>query len=161
MPTLEVGMKAPLFSLPAHTGEMIKLKEFLGPSGQNIVLYFYPRDNTPGCTTEACDFRDGLAQFQQADTVVLGISTDDVKSHQKFAEKFTLPFPLLADTDHAVAEKYGVWVEKLNYGKKYMGIQRATFLINKQGKIAALWPNVKVAGHVAKVAEALSQLDTK
>jgi len=124
-------------------------------------LYFYPRDNTPGCTTEACDFRDGLPQFQQADTVVLGISTDDVASHKKFVEKFTLPFPLLADTDHAVAEKYGVWVEKSNYGKKYMGIQRTTFLINKQGKIAAIWPNVRVAGHVAKVAEALLQLEVK
>ena len=128
---------------------------------QYLVLYFYPRDNTPGCTTEACDFRDGLAQFQQADTMVLGISTDDVTSHQKFVEKFTLPFPLLADTDHAVAEKYGVWVEKSNYGKKYMGIQRSTFLINKQGKIAAIWANVKVAGHVAEVAGALLQLDMK
>ncbi len=161
MPALEVGKKAPLFTLPAHSGQTIKLKDYFGSDGKNVVLYFYPRDNTPGCTTEACDFRDGLAQFEQADTVVLGISTDDVKSHQKFVEKFTLPFPLLADTDHAVAEKYGVWVEKSNYGKKFMGIQRSTFLINKQGKIAAIWSNVKVAGHVAKVAEALSQLNAK
>ncbi|MDB5335887.1 MAG: Peroxiredoxin [Planctomycetaceae bacterium] len=155
---LKVGDRAPAFDLPAFPAGQIKLSQF--KSKQNVVLYFYPRDNTPGCTTEACDFRDGLAQFQQADTVVLGISTDDVASHQKFVEKFTLPFTLLADTDHAVADKYGVWVEKSNYGKKYMGIQRATFLINKQGKIAAIWPNVKVAGHVAEVAEALSQLDS-
>ncbi|MES2789412.1 MAG: thioredoxin-dependent thiol peroxidase [Planctomycetota bacterium] len=153
--TLKVGDRAPAFELPAYPEGKIKLSQF---KGQNVILYFYPRDNTPGCTTEACDFRDGAPQFAQADTVVLGVSTDDVTSHQKFAEKFTLPFPLLADTDHAVAEKYGVWVEKSNYGKKYMGIQRATFLINKQGKIAAIWPNVKVAGHAAKVAEALSQL---
>ena len=156
---LAIGDSAPDFTLPAYPGGTISLKQFRGTNGKNVVLYFYPRDNTPGCTTEACDFRDGLAQFQHADTVVLGVSTDDVASHQKFVEEFTLPFPLLADTDHALAEKYGVWVEKSNYGKKYMGIQRATFLINKQGKIAAIWPNVKVAGHVAEVAEALSQLE--
>lgn len=154
---LKVGDRAPAFDLPAFPEGRVKLSQFKGQ--QNVVLYFYPRDNTPGCTTEACDFRDGLAEFQKAGTVVLGVSTDDVTSHQKFAQKFTLPFPLLADTDHVVAEKYGVWGEKSNYGKKYMGIRRATFLINKQGKIAAIWPNVKVAGHVAAVAEALSQLD--
>ena len=159
MSTLEVGKKAPSFSLPAYPGGTIKLSQFKGE--QNVVLYFYPRDSTPGCTTEACDFRNGLTQFQKADTVVLGVSTDDVASHQKFAEKFNLPFPLLADVDHAVAEKYGVWVEKSNYGKKYMGIQRSTFLINKQGKITALWSNVRVAGHVAKIAESLSQLNSK
>lgn len=157
--SLNVGDRAPTFDLPAFPAGRIKLSQF--KAKQNVVLYFYPRDNTPGCTTEACDFRDGLAQFQQAATVVLGISTDDVGSHQKFVEKFSLPFPLLADTEHAVAEKYGVWVEKSNYGKKYMGIQRATFLINKQGKIAAIWPHVKVSGHVAEVAEALSQLKAK
>ena len=156
---LKVGDRAPSFDLPAFPAGQIKLSQYKGE--ENVVLYFYPRDNTPGCTTEACDFRDGLTGFQQADTVVLGVSTDSVASHQKFAEKFTLPFPLLADTDHAVAEKYGVWVEKTNYGKKYMGIQRATFLINKQGKIAALWPNVKVAGHAADVAGAVSQLSAK
>ena len=156
--TLKVGDRAPAFTLPAFPEGQIKLSQF---KGQNVVLYFYPRDNTPGCTTEACDFRDGLPQFQQANTVVLGISTDDVASHKKFVEKFTLPFPLLADTDHAVAEKYGVWVEKSNYGKKYMGLQRTTFLINKQGKIAAIWPNVRVAGHVAKVAEVLLQLEAE
>ena len=153
---LKVGDRAPAFDLPAVPGGRIKLSQFKGE--KNVVLYFYPRDDTPGCTTEACDFRDGRARFEQADTVILGVSTDDLKSHEKFIEKFTLPFPLLADTDHAVSEKYGVWVEKSNYGKKYMGIQRATFLINKQGKIAAVWPNVKATGHAAAVAESLSQL---
>jgi len=150
------GQPAPDFELPAVPEGPIKLSDFRGK--QNVVLYFYPRDNTPGCTTEACDFRDNLARFQAADTVVLGVSTDSIASHQKFAEKFSLPFPLLADEHHEVAEKYGVWVEKSNYGKKYMGIQRATFLIDKAGNVAAVWPNVKVAGHVAAVAEALSQL---
>ena len=156
---LKIGDRAPAFDLPAFPDGRIKLSQFKGK--QNVVLYFYPRDNTPGCTTEACDFRDALPQFGQADTVVLGISTDDVASHRKFSEKFTLPFPLLADTDHAVAEKFGVWVEKSNYGKKYMGIRRSTFLINKQGKIAAIWSNVKVANHVATVHAALTQPETQ
>jgi peroxiredoxin Q/BCP len=123
-----------------------------------VVLYFYPRDNTPGCTTEACDFRDSLAQFNGSETVVLGVSTDGLKSHEKFAEKFGLPFTLLSDEDHAVHEKYGVWVEKKRYGRTYMGTQRATFLIDKRGKIAAVWPNVSVKGHVAEVAEKLREL---
>lgn len=153
---LAVGVKAPAFDLPCHPGTRCKLSQFKGK--QNVVLYFYPRDNTPGCTTEACDFRDNLATLTSAETVVLGVSTDDLASHEKFVNKFELPFPLLADTEHELAEKYGVWVEKSNYGKKYMGIQRSTFLIDKQGKIAALWPNVKVAGHVAAVLDAVSQL---
>lgn len=153
---LAVGKKAPAFTLPAVPGKKVRLGQFKGET--NIVLYFYPRDNTPGCTTEACDFRDNLARFQKEDTVVLGVSTDSVESHEKFAAKFDLPFPLLADEDHAVCEKYGVWVEKKNYGKTYMGIQRATFLIDKQGKIAAVWPKVKVAGHVDEVAAALNEL---
>jgi peroxiredoxin Q/BCP len=154
--SLKVGDRAPAFDLPSYPDGRIKLSQFKGE--QNVVLYFYPKDDTPGCTTEACDFRDGLAQFQGADTVVLGVSPDDVASHQKFAQKFTLPFPLLADVDHAIADKYGVWGEKLNFGKKYMGIRRTTFLINKQGKIAGIWQVARVAGHVAEVAEALSQL---
>lgn len=155
---LKVGDKAPAFELPAVPEGRIKLSQF---KGQNVVLYFYPRDNTPGCTTEACDFRDSLEQFQQLEAVVLGVSTDDVDSHQKFAAKYELPFPLLADTEHLVAEKYGAWGEKSNYGKKYMGLIRSTFLIDKQGKIAAIWPNVRVAGHVAQVAEVLTQLAGK
>lgn len=154
----EVGDKAPTFDLPTFPSGRTKLSQFKGK--QNVVLYFYPRDDTPGCTTEACGFRDEIKGFELADTVVLGVSTDSVDSHKKFAEKFSLPFPLLADEDHVVAEKYGVWVEKNMYGKKSMGIQRATFVIDKQGKIAAVWPRVKVEGHVAAVADVLKQLET-
>lgn len=154
--TLKVGDVAPAFDLPAYPGKRIKLSQFKGQ--QNVVLYFYPEDDTPGCTTEACDFRDGWLQFQQADTVVLGISPDDLASHEQFAQKFALPFPLLADTNLAVAKKYGVWGEKLNYGKKYMGIVRTTFLIDKRGEIAALWSNLRVPGHIARVSKELAQL---
>ncbi len=152
-----VGSKAPTFDLPAYPKGRHKLSQYKGK--QNVVLYFYPRDDTPGCTTEACGFRDDFSQFEAAETIVLGISTDTVESHEKFAQKFALPFPLLADVSHEVAEKYGVWVEKNMYGKKSMGIQRATFLIDKSGKIAAVWPKVKVDGHVADVAEKLAELD--
>lgn len=155
MSTPEVGSKAPSFKLPASTGTTISLKDYVG---KHVVLYFYPRDDTPGCTTEACGFRDEIGNFESSDTVVLGVSADSVASHQKFATKFSLPFPLLADEDHAIAEKYGVWVEKNMYGKKSMGIQRATFLIDKTGKIAAAWPKVKVDGHVAEVAAKLAEL---
>ena len=154
--TPEVGKRAPAFTLPAYPEGKIRLSQFKGE--KNVVLYFYPRDNTPGCTQEACDFRDNLAQFESAETEVLGISGDSIKSHEKFAAKYELPFPLLADEDHSIAKKYGVWVEKKNYGKTYMGIQRATFLIDKQGKIAAAWPKVKVKGHVDEVREALAEL---
>ena len=158
MPTPEVGTKAPAFSLPASMGKKISLQDFSGANGKNVVLYFYPRDDTPGCTTEACGFRDQIGRFQSTETVVLGVSTDTVESHQKFAAKFSLPFPLLADESHELAEKYGVWVEKNMYGKKSMGIQRATFLIDKTGKIAAVWPKVKVDGHVEEVAAKLAEL---
>lgn len=151
-----VGDRAPAFDLPAYPEGRCKLSQYKGK--QNVVLYFYPRDDTPGCTTEACEFRDDIGQFADAETVVLGVSTDSVESHRKFSTKFSLPFPLLADEDHEVAEKYGVWVEKNMYGKKSMGIQRATFLIDRQGKVAAVWPKVKVDGHVAEVAEALKEL---
>ncbi len=159
MPDVEtpgVGTKAPSFDLPAYPEGRYKLSQFKGK--QNVVLYFYPRDDTPGCTTEACGFRDQFGDFESAETIVLGVSTDTVASHQKFATKFSLPFPLLADETHEVAEKYGVWVEKNMYGKKSMGIQRATFLIDKSGKIAAAWPKVKVDGHVAEVAAKLAEL---
>lgn len=152
----EVGDRAPAFDLPAYPEDRVKLSQFKGK--KNVVLYFYPRDNTPGCTKEACGFRDSIAGIKAAETVVLGISTDSVDSHRKFVEKFELPFILLSDESHEVAEKYGVWVEKNNYGKKYMGLQRATFLISKVGKIAAVWPKVKVEGHVEEVIEALSEL---
>lgn len=153
----EVGEKAPAFDLPAYPKGRIKLSQFKGK--QNIVLYFYPRDDTPGCTKEACGFRDQMVHFESLDAAVIGVSTDTVDSHGKFTEKFSLPFPLLADEDHVMAEKYGVWVEKNMYGKKSMGIQRTTFLIDKAGKIAAVWPRVKVDGHVEAVAEKLKQLD--
>lgn len=152
----QVGDKAPDFSLPSNRDKSLKLSSFKGK--QNVVLYFYPRDNTPGCTTEACEFRDHLAAFDRKDTVILGVSTDSVDSHHKFADKFSLPFPLLADEDHKVCDAYGVWVEKNMYGKKSMGVQRATFLIDKNGKIAAVWPKVKVQGHVEQVAAKLGEL---
>lgn len=152
----KAGDKAPAFSLPAlPDGKTVKLSGF---RGKNVVLYFYPKDMTPGCTTEACDFRDAHAKFAGGNTVVLGISPDDIDSHRKFAEQYALPFPLLADEDHAVAEKYGVWVEKNMYGKKSWGVQRATFLIDAEGKVAAVWPRVKVEGHAAAVAEKLAEL---
>lgn len=154
--TPQPGDPAPPFDLPACPEGRIKLSQFKGK--KNVVLYFYPRDDTPGCTREACAFRDSLAAFEADDTVVLGVSTDSVSSHAKFADKFELPFPLLSDEDHAVAERYGVWTEKNMYGRKSMGIQRATFLIDKSGRIAAVWPKVTVDGHVEEVAEAVRAL---
>lgn len=135
-----VGKKAPAFTLPAFPEGKIRLSQFQGE--KNVVLYFYPRDNTPGCTQEACDFRDNLARFNKGDTVVLGVSTDSVASHEKFVAKYELPFPLLSDEDHTVCEKYGVWVEKKNYGKTYMGVQRSAFLVDEQGRIERAWPKI-------------------
>lgn len=156
--TPAVGTKAPAFDLPAFPAGRCQLSQL---KGKYVVLYFYPRDNTPGCTTEACDFRDRAPQFPPDEVVVLGVSTDSVESHRKFAEKFSLPFPLLADEEHALAEKYGVWVEKNNYGKKSMGVQRSTFLIDPNGKIAAVWPKVSVAGHAEEVAAKVAELRGK
>ncbi len=153
----EAGKRAPAFTLPAHPEGKIRLSQFKGD--KNVVLYFYPKDDTPGCTKEACGFRDSLQTLQDADTVVLGVSPDSVAKHEKFASKYDLPFPLLADEDHAICEKYGVWVEKNMYGKKYWGVQRATFLIGKDGKVARVWPKVKVAGHVDEVAAAVAELN--
>lgn len=151
------GEKAPSFEMPAHPGGTIKLSQFR--SRKNVVLYFYPRDNTPGCTKEACGFRDQYKHVDASDTVVLGVSTDSVKSHEKFAEKFELPFPLIADEKHELCEKYGVWVEKTNYGKKSMGVQRATFLIDKTGKIVRVWEKVKPEEHAEEVKAALAELE--
>lgn len=156
--TPQPGRKAPAFTLPAHTGESVRLADL---KGRYVILYFYPRDNTPGCTQEACDFRDNLRRLASLDAVVLGVSTDSLASHQKFAAKFELPFRLLSDADHAVAEKYGVWVEKRQYGRSYMGMQRATFLIDPDGKIAAVWPKVSVKGHVDAVVEKLRELSSQ
>lgn len=149
---LEEGKKAPAFSLKDEAGKTVKLSDF---AGKHVVLYFYPKDNTPGCTTEACDFRDGHSKLRQAGAVVLGVSPDSEKSHQKFIEKHGLPFQLLVDEDHAVAEKYGAWGEKSLYGRKFMGIIRSTVLIGPDGKVVKAWPKVKVAGHVDDVLEAL------
>lgn len=145
---LEVGDRAPEFKAPSNTGKTISLKDF---RGKKVVLYFYPKDNTSGCTKEACSFRDNMARLKRKGTVVLGVSPDSVASHERFAAKHELPFPLLSDPEHEVAESYGVWVEKSMYGRKYMGIQRATFVIDEKGKLSAVFPKVKVAGHVDEV----------
>jgi peroxiredoxin Q/BCP len=151
---LEEGKKAPAFSLKDQGGKTVKLADF---KGKFVVVYFYPKDNTPGCTTEACDFRDEHTALMDMGTVVLGVSPDDEKSHQKFVAKHGLPFPLLVDTDHAVAEKYGAWGEKNMYGRKMMGIIRSTFLIGPDGTLVRAWPKVKVAGHVEQVKQALQE----
>ena len=152
MPELTTGDLAPDFRLSAVTRQettVLSLADFRGVS--SVVLYFYPKDDTPGCTTEACAFRDLLPEFQAAGSVILGISPDDMAAHTRFAENHALPFPLLADPDHAVAEAYGVWKEKKNYGKTYMGIERTTFVIDREGKIAKIFPRVKVDQHAEKV----------
>lgn len=156
MPELVTGQKAPQFSLPASTGNKVALKDFKDKSV--VVLYFYPRDNTPGCTKEACSFRDLQAEFEEAGAVILGVSTDSLESHDKFAAKYELRFPLLADKDAEVATKYGVWQEKNMYGKKSMGIVRTTFVIDKDGKIAKIWPKVKVEEHADEVLEFVKSL---
>ncbi|GAB4464312.1 MAG: thioredoxin-dependent thiol peroxidase [Armatimonadaceae bacterium] len=144
------GMDAPDFELATHTGsEPIQLSEYRGKNV--VVLYFYPKDDTPGCTTESCNFRDLATEFSDAGAVILGVSLDDVDSHQKFADKFKLPFPLLADTEKTVSEAYGVYKEKNLYGKKSMGIERTTFVIDREGKIARVYPRVKVDQHADTV----------
>ena len=152
---IEEGNKAPDFTLPTHDGEKLKLSSLRGTP---VVLYFYPKDDTPGCTREACGFRDAKAKFAKHRAVVLGVSPDSAASHAKFRTKYKLPFALLADEKHAVAEKYGAWREKNMYGKKSMGIQRSTYLIDGNGKIAQVWKRVQVDGHDAQVLEALQEL---
>lgn len=151
----QAGAKAPDFTLLSGSGEEIALSSF---RGRPVVLYFYPKDDTPGCTIEAKAFRDALEEFEDADAVVLGVSPDDAESHCKFSEKFGLNFPLLCDTEHRVAEMYGAWVEKKLYGKKSWGIQRSTFLIDRDGRIAKTWPKVKAEGHAEAVVAALHEL---
>ena len=149
---IEEGAKAPAFTMKDQDGKTVKLSDF---AGKQVVLYFYPKDMTPGCTTEACDFRDNHTKLQKAGAVVLGVSPDSDKSHQKFIAKHELPFPLLVDEGHAVADKFGAWGEKSLYGRKFMGIIRSTFLIGGDGKVKKVWPKVKVAGHVDEVLEAV------
>lgn len=148
MPDLKIGSKAPAFSLPADGGETLSLKDF---KGQTIVLYFYPKDDTSGCTAEACDFNENLKAFKKLDAVVIGVSKDSVKKHDKFKEKYGLNFPLLSDEGSDMCERYGVYVEKSMYGKKYMGIERSTFIIDGTGVITHIWRKVKVSGHVDEV----------
>ena len=153
--TLQIGQQAPDFTLPATDYETIALK---GLQGQAVVLYFYPKDDTPGCTTESCEFRDNFNALKSISVTVLGVSKDSVKSHDKFKEKYKLNFPLLSDEEGAMLNAYGVWTEKSMMGKKYMGIERSTFLIDGTGKIVQIWRNVKVADHVAEVVDAARKL---
>ena len=155
MTQLKPGDKAPDFSMPADGGGNVKLSDF---KGRKLVLYFYPKDDTPGCTTESCDFRDNIKSFEKLNAQIIGISKDSVKSHDKFKAKYDLNFPLASDENSDVCERYGVWKEKSMYGKKYMGIERSTFLIDENGKIAQAWYGVKVPGHVEKVHAAIEAL---
>jgi thioredoxin-dependent peroxiredoxin len=152
MPLIDVGKKAPAFSLKDQHGQTHKLADY---AGRPVILYFYPKDDTPGCTKESCEFQAALPGLKPSKAAVLGVSILDEASKAKFATKHGLTFPLLADADHAIAEKYGVWQEKSNYGRKYMGIARTTYLIGSDGKVAQRWDNVKVDGHVEAVQEAL------
>ena len=149
---LKVGDVAPAFTVATSGGGKLSLADF---KGQNVILYFYPKDDTPGCTKEACAFRDGYADFKKKGAVVLGVSTDPVKSHDKFVEKFKLPFTILADEDKKIVEAYGVWGEKQFMGRKYQGTFRVTFLIGPDGRIKNIWPTVKPEEHAAEVLAAL------
>ena len=153
--TVTVGKAAPDFTLPTDGGGKVKLKEL---RGQNVVLYFYPKDDTSGCTAEACGFRDALPDYGKTGAVVIGISKDSVASHDKFKKKHDLPFILASDAQSDVCEKYGAWVEKSMYGRKYMGIDRSTFLIDRSGTVRGVWRKVRVPGHVAEVLKAAAAL---
>jgi peroxiredoxin Q/BCP len=153
---VESGQRAPAFTLTADDGSKVRLSDF---KGQPVVLYFYPKDDTPGCTREACAFRDQHATFKKMGAAVLGVSPDSTDSHARFRTKYRLNFPLLADQHHAVAEKFGAWREKNMYGKKSMGVVRSTFLIDATGKVAKVWKQVKVDGHDEQVLAALAELE--
>ena len=152
---LKAGDKAPAFSLPSSEGKNVALKDL---KGKNVVLYFYPKDDTPGCTKEACSFRDNLGRVRKNGAEVFGISADSIHAHEKFTEKYGLRFPLLSDESKEVIKAYGVWKEKSMYGRKYMGIERTTFIIDKKGKIAHIFQKVKVEGHTEEVIEKLTEL---
>ncbi|WP_342347847.1 thioredoxin-dependent thiol peroxidase [uncultured Nitrospira sp.] len=149
---LQVGDPAPAFSLPDDTGNIVNSSEL---RGKKVVVYFYPKDDTPGCTTEACSFRDGIQELRKSGAVVFGVSGDSVSSHRKFSDKFQLNFPLLSDESKAMIQAFGVWKEKSMYGRKYMGIERTTVVINEDGTIRNIFPKVKVNGHFSEVLEAL------
>ena len=152
---LKVGKRAPAFSLESDSGKKVSLASL---RDKRVVLYFYPKDDTPGCTQESCDFRDNLSRVKAQGAAVFGVSKDSVSSHQKFKQKFSLPFPLLSDPSHAVLEKYGVWKEKKLYGRSYMGVERTTVIIDENGKVAQIFPKVKVEGHVENVIESLQSM---
>lgn len=149
---LKPGDKAPDFSLTADSGEKISLKDL---RGKKVVLYFYPKDMTSGCTQEACDFRDSIKKFEKKNTVVIGVSPDDTKSHNKFKDKYELPFTLLSDETKTMLNDYGVWQEKSMYGRKYMGVVRTTFIIDEKGKIEKIYEKVKVPGHIEEILQQL------
>lgn len=149
---IEIGKKAPDFTLLNQDGKNVSLKDF---KGKKVILYFYPKDNTSGCTKEACDFRDDFPKFKKSDAVILGISPDSVASHKKFVEKFDLPFALLSDEAKKVLQLYDVWKEKSMYGRKYMGVERTTYVIDERGKIKSIFNKVKVVGHNDEVMKAL------
>jgi len=155
MALIDEGKKAPAFSLNDQDGARHRLSDY---AGRPVILYFYPKDDTPGCTKESCDFRDNLPKFKKNKAAVFGVSILDEASKKKFAGKFNLTFPLLADAGHEVAEKYGVWQQKSLYGRTFMGIVRTTYLIGKDGKVAKRWDNVKVEGHAAEVLAATGEL---
>ena len=152
MSALKVGAKAPDFSLPTGDGKTLTLKDL---KGKNIVLYFYPKDNTSGCTREACSFRDNIKAVEKKNAVVIGVSTDSIESHKKFSGKYDLPFPLLSDAEKKMVRAYGVWKQKSMYGKKYWGIERTTFTIDAKGTITHIFPKVKVDGHTEEILAAL------
>jgi peroxiredoxin Q/BCP len=153
--SVKEGGKAPAFSMPTDGGGKIALKDF---KGRPVIVYFYPKDSTPGCTTEACDFRDLTPDFSKIDAEIIGISKDSVKRHDNFKAKHDLPFSLASDEDGDVCERYGVWVEKNMYGRKFMGIERATFLIDAKGVVRKIWRKVKVKGHAEDVLDAVKEL---
>lgn len=155
MKILKLGQAAPAFSLLSQDNEKISLKDF---KGKAVILYFYPKDDTPGCTQETCDFQDNFKQFSKLNAIVLGLSKDSTESHKKFRKKYGIKFTLLSDEKLSVIKKYGVWKEKSLYGRKYMGIERTTFLIDQKGKIAKIYPKVKVTGHVAEVMRDLESI---
>jgi peroxiredoxin Q/BCP len=152
MASLKVGDLAPAFALPAAGGTTISLSDF---RGKKVILYFYPKDDTSGCTKEACAFRDTISILKKKGVVIIGASIDSVASHEKFTEKYKLPFPLISDEEKDLVKKYGVWKEKSMYGRKYMGIERTTFLIDEKGRIAHIFPKVKVDGHVDEILSVL------
>jgi thioredoxin-dependent peroxiredoxin len=154
MARLEAGDRAPAFTLPDQDGSSVALTSL---KGQSVIVYFYPADDTPGCTKEACQFNDNLKAFEKANVAVLGISPDGAEKHTKFRTKYKLKFPLLTDTSHTVMEKYGAWGEKMMYGKKKIGTIRSTFLVGPDGKIKRAWYNVRADGHAAKVLEELAE----